>query len=164
MDTNANADQRDGGASAEGSAPSHRAAVRPKFPLQGLVRLVLTELGADDWEMAEGDFWCQVTPPAAPTRVQGWKLHLSATPLSAPEVLHRAAHVLVSGRCQFKFAARAERVSTPWPKHGPKRRPTAPPRPVTPRAGRRPCHARCAMPARTTRATRAAFEETPSLR
>ena len=110
MDTNANADQRDGGASAEGSAPSHRAAVRPKFPLQGLVRLVLTELGADDWEMAEGDFWCQVTPPAAPTRVQGWKLHLSATPLSAPEVLHRAAHVLVSGRCQFKFAARAERV------------------------------------------------------
>lgn len=80
------------------------------FPLQGLVRLVLSDQGADDWEMVEDDFWCRVTPPEVPSRVQGWKLHVSATPLSAPEVLHRAARVLVHHGCSFKFAARAEYV------------------------------------------------------
>lgn len=80
------------------------------FPLQTLVRFVIDDAGAPDWKTEEGGFWCRVGPVAQERRVQGWKLHVSATPLSAPEVLQRAARVLVRQRCPFKFAARAEYV------------------------------------------------------
>ncbi|ARZ72017.1 Serine/threonine protein kinase [Streptomyces albireticuli] len=46
-----------------------------------------------------------VTPPHYARRQQGWKLHLSATPDSAPHVLERAVPVLVAHACAFKFAA-----------------------------------------------------------
>ncbi|GGT26012.1 hypothetical protein GCM10010176_083310 [Nonomuraea spiralis] len=46
-----------------------------------------------------------MAPQDAGARDQGWKLHVSATPLSAPVVLARAAEVLVRRRCPFKFAA-----------------------------------------------------------
>ncbi|MEO3930833.1 class IV lanthionine synthetase LanL [Micromonosporaceae bacterium B7E4] len=74
------------------------------------VRSLLTRNGADGWQVRPGDFWCQVTPPAGHSRTQGWKLHLSATPLSAPLVLARAAGVLIRRRCAFKFAATLDRV------------------------------------------------------
>ncbi|MFF3373553.1 class IV lanthionine synthetase LanL [Streptomyces sp. NPDC002680] len=81
------------------------------FPLQALVRFVLDdEAGTPDWETAERGFWCRVGPVEQERRVQGWKLHVSATPLSAPEVLVRAARVLVRHGCPFKFAARAAYV------------------------------------------------------
>ncbi|MEU3934006.1 class IV lanthionine synthetase LanL [Streptomyces sp. NPDC029044] len=80
------------------------------FPLQALVRFVLDDAGTPDWETAESGFWCRVGPVEQERRVQGWKLHVSATPLSAPEVLARATRVLVRHRCPFKFAARAEYV------------------------------------------------------
>lgn len=64
-----------------------------------------------DWRLETGDFWCRVRPPAHRSRVQGWKLHLSATPLSAPLVLARAVDVLVRHRCGFKFAKSVERVA-----------------------------------------------------
>ncbi|MFJ5260162.1 class IV lanthionine synthetase LanL [Streptomyces sp. NPDC088387] len=71
---------------------------------------MIDDAGAADWKTEEGGFWCRVGPTAQHHRVQGWKLHVSATPLSAPEVLLRAARVLVQQRCPFKFAARAEYV------------------------------------------------------
>ena len=52
--------------------------------------------------------------PGAPGRRAGPGAGLEAarvaTPLSAPEVLHRSAQVLVRGDCAFKFAARSELV------------------------------------------------------
>ncbi|OPG06781.1 hypothetical protein B1R27_16090 [Streptomyces sp. GKU 895] len=54
------------------------------FPLQALVRCVLDDAGTPDWETAESGFWCRVGPVAQERRVQGWKLHVSATPLSRP--------------------------------------------------------------------------------
>ncbi|MFE2552285.1 class IV lanthionine synthetase LanL [Streptomyces sp. NPDC059355] len=74
------------------------------FRLQGLARAVLAEHGAHDWTVTEDDVWCRVMPPERDERIQGWKLHLSATRLSAPEVVHRAATVLVAAGCGFKFA------------------------------------------------------------
>ncbi|MGW6710603.1 class IV lanthionine synthetase LanL, partial [Streptomyces sp. NPDC054956] len=74
------------------------------FRLQGLARAVLAEHGAHDWTVTEDDAWCRVMPPERDERIQGWKLHLSATRLSAPEVVHRAATVLVAAGCGFKFA------------------------------------------------------------
>lgn len=61
-----------------------------------------TDLG---WRVRIGEFWCEVTPPRYAPRDQGWKLHVSATPASARQVLERSAAVLVAHGCAFKFAA-----------------------------------------------------------
>ncbi|MGW0574385.1 class IV lanthionine synthetase LanL [Streptomyces sp. NPDC002920] len=83
--------------------------------LVDIVRAVVTRTGhaahaggaaGDDgaWRVRPGDFWCYVHPPGERSRAQGWKLHISATPLSAPQVLAQAAEVLVRHQCRFKFA------------------------------------------------------------
>ncbi|WP_371648403.1 MULTISPECIES: class IV lanthionine synthetase LanL [unclassified Streptomyces] len=79
--------------------------------LVGCVRSVLEHHGLRDWNMVAKGFWCYVQPPGDISRVQGWKLHLSATPLSAPLVLARAADVLVQHRCHFKFARTIDHVT-----------------------------------------------------
>ncbi|MDT3727641.1 lanthionine synthetase LanC family protein [Streptomyces sp. DSM 41972] len=78
------------------------------FPLKEIVRSVLAGLGQDAWSLTETGGWCYVEAPDGPQRVQGWKLHVSATALSAPHVLHRAAEVLVAAGCTFKFARSVE--------------------------------------------------------
>lgn len=72
--------------------------------LQKLVLTVLDELDAHGWTVTDAEPWCRVTPPQHAARVQGWKLHVSTTALAAPLVLTRAAEVLVSAGCAFKFA------------------------------------------------------------
>lgn len=67
--------------------------------------------GAADWAVEPGEFWCHVVPDGAVRRAQGWKLHVSATPLAAPLALARAAEVLVARRAAFKFAASPARVA-----------------------------------------------------
>ncbi|MEV4558389.1 class IV lanthionine synthetase LanL [Kitasatospora sp. NPDC049285] len=71
-----------------------------------MVESVLAERGLDGWSFTEDEVWCRVTPAGdgGVDRVQGWKLHVSATRLSAPEVLHRVAHVLVPRGVAFKFS------------------------------------------------------------
>ncbi|MDD9379681.1 class IV lanthionine synthetase LanL [Streptomyces sp. ZAF1911] len=64
-----------------------------------------------DWAVEPGEFWCHVRPPGVARRTQGWKLHVSATPLSAPLVLARAAEVLTRHRAPFKFAGSPARVA-----------------------------------------------------
>ncbi|HEY0700657.1 MAG TPA: class IV lanthionine synthetase LanL, partial [Micromonospora sp.] len=81
-----------------------RAGVEEEFPLRELLLAVLAD-DAGDWRVRVAQPWCHVTPRAARPRLQGWKLHLSATPLSAPFVLVAAARVLVAEQCAFKFAA-----------------------------------------------------------
>ncbi|MFJ5035470.1 class IV lanthionine synthetase LanL [Streptomyces sp. NPDC088560] len=81
-----------------------------------IVTAVLSRAGDDGsgpvggWRVRAGDFWCYVSPPREAQQVQGWKLHISATPLSAPLVLCRAAEVLVRRNCRFKFAGTVDRV------------------------------------------------------
>ncbi|WP_051926513.1 class IV lanthionine synthetase LanL [Streptomyces durhamensis] len=81
-----------------------------------VVTAVLARAGDGDagplggWRVRAGDFWCYVSPPREPQQAQGWKLHISATPLSAPVVLSRAAEVLVRRGCRFKFAGTLERA------------------------------------------------------
>lgn len=74
--------------------------------------IALAALGdrADRWTIREDDVWCHLTPSGYPMRVQGWKLHVSATRLSAPLVLYEAARVLVAQECAFKFAATIAQV------------------------------------------------------
>jgi len=81
------------------------------FPLSGIVAANITRLGLGGVRVTEESFWCQVGGATAVRRVQGWKLHLSATPLSAPMVLHAASQVLLSHGCSFKFAKDLDRVT-----------------------------------------------------
>jgi predicted Ser/Thr protein kinase len=76
-----------------------------------LVELVLDRLPDNaDWHISTGDAWCQLRPAGRTLPRQGWKLHVSATAGSAPEVLSRAADILLAAGCFFKFAPTLERV------------------------------------------------------
>lgn len=78
--------------------------------LVALVRERLTDAGRSDVRVSCGDMWYQVWPESARTPAQGWKLHLSATPDSAADVLDRTLPVLLAAGCPFKFAATPDRV------------------------------------------------------
>jgi hypothetical protein len=81
-----------------------------------IVAGVLAAAGAADdsgsagWRVRPHEFWCFVDSPDRPRRTQSWKLHVSATAVSAQVVLERAAAVLVRHRCAFKFAGTVERI------------------------------------------------------
>ncbi|MGW1072081.1 class III lanthionine synthetase LanKC N-terminal domain-containing protein [Streptomyces sp. NPDC002537] len=72
---------------------------------------VLSRHEPHEWRIRTGDFWCHVRLPEAPSRIQGWKLRVSATPLSAPLVLAQTAEILAAHRCPFKFAGTLARVA-----------------------------------------------------
>jgi serine/threonine protein kinase len=65
---------------------------------------------ADRWDVATSGFWCSLVPADSPRRAQGWKLHLSATPASAQDVLARALPVLLESASPFKFARTLDHV------------------------------------------------------
>jgi hypothetical protein len=69
------------------------------------VSIVLDRHGGDWLMETTGATWCMVSPVGQSIAEQGWKLHVSATPLSATLVLARSAEVLVRNGCAFKFAA-----------------------------------------------------------
>lgn len=74
--------------------------------LRDLVTAELARSGGAAWSVDESDYWCRVTPDGYAMPDQGWKLHVSATMLSAPYVLTQVARVLVEAGCAFKFPAR----------------------------------------------------------
>jgi hypothetical protein len=82
----------------------------PDQQLQPVVEKVLGDRGVTGWRVRPGEFWCYVESPDEVRRDQGWKLHVSATPASCPDVLERAAAVLVARGCSFKFAGTVDRV------------------------------------------------------
>lgn len=65
---------------------------------------------AGEWSIERAEFWCRAQPRPNSLPAQGWKLHISATPTSAAQVLDRAVPVIVRHRAAFKFAATAESV------------------------------------------------------
>ncbi|MFE5549806.1 class IV lanthionine synthetase LanL [Streptomyces sp. NPDC056534] len=81
--------------------------------LMDVIRAVLDRGRGQRWSVRPDKAWCYVTPPAqgGASREHGWKLHVSATPLSAPLVLARAGEVLVRAGCSFKFGTDIKRVS-----------------------------------------------------
>nr|WP_084223139.1 class IV lanthionine synthetase LanL [Kitasatospora cheerisanensis] len=78
-------------------------------PFSTLVRSVLDRTGRA-WSPVAAPPWVQHLPPNYRPRAQGWKIHVSATPLSAPDVLRRSAAVLAAHSCAFKHAADAREV------------------------------------------------------
>ncbi|MFF8513320.1 class IV lanthionine synthetase LanL [Streptomyces sp. NPDC015492] len=94
---------------------SHTAARREPLAdsrlLTDLAEAALARHGRD-WTLRHDDFWCRVVPPEHSSADQGWKIHLSATPLSAPLVLARSAEILLPAGCFFKFARDLGRAAT----------------------------------------------------
>jgi serine/threonine protein kinase len=79
--------------------------------LVDVVRAVVDRCGSQGWAVRPTGTWCDVTPPEAVFRPHGWKLLLSATSLSAPTVLARAAEVLAREGCSFTFGTDIDRVT-----------------------------------------------------
>lgn len=57
------------------------------------------------WRLLPGPFWTQANPPSAALPIQGWKIHLSGTLVTAAEVLDRAVPALVQADAPFKFTS-----------------------------------------------------------
>ena len=97
-------------------APLDQKTVTPEF--RGLVGRVL----GDGWSVIPGGVWTHYHPPAWSGARQGWKLHVSATPANAREVLERVAAVLRDDPAAFKTAADAQVLSVllskNWPREG----------------------------------------------
>ncbi|KOG56898.1 hypothetical protein ADK75_06170 [Streptomyces virginiae] len=66
----------------------------------------------DNWELDEQDFWFRITPPNHDFIAQGWKIHVSATPLSAALTLARAGSILVRSKVAFKFAKNIDAIES----------------------------------------------------
>ncbi len=81
-----------------------------QLALDQIVEHLLQQRGASGWRTRLETPWRHMTPPGYVPREQGWKLHVSATPLSAPVVLERCAAVLIDSGCSFKFASALEHV------------------------------------------------------
>ncbi|WP_329550509.1 class IV lanthionine synthetase LanL [Streptomyces sp. NBC_00696] len=80
--------------------------------LESLLRRALQATGTSArWTTDEEEMWCRLTPPSGMRRRQGWKLHVSATSTSAPEILARALDVLLPEDSVFKFVRSLEQVS-----------------------------------------------------
>ncbi|MCH0539249.1 class IV lanthionine synthetase LanL [Streptomyces sp. MUM 203J] len=63
------------------------------------------------WTAGADDMWYRLTRRNGTRREQGWKLHVSATAASAPEVLAKSLGVLLCEDSAFKFVRSIEQVS-----------------------------------------------------
>ncbi|MEU4118471.1 class IV lanthionine synthetase LanL [Kitasatospora sp. NPDC028055] len=73
-----------------------------------LVRGLLATDPAGCWQLVPGDYWCRVSPSRSHTRAQGWKIHVSAVPADAEEVLRRTGGALIARSVPFKYVGTAE--------------------------------------------------------
>jgi Lanthionine synthetase C-like protein/Protein kinase domain len=78
--------------------------------LEDLVRAALDRRSGAQWQLHGDGFWCRLQPADHVERIQGWKLHVSATPLSAAFILARVAPILIAQGCAFKFAHTLDNV------------------------------------------------------
>lgn len=75
-------------------------------PSEQYTRLVEPDVRelASDWLMSRDGVWWHVHPARGDLPPQGWKIHVSATPLNAETVLRRAARIALRNAVPFKFA------------------------------------------------------------
>ncbi|MFE9534804.1 class IV lanthionine synthetase LanL [Streptomyces sp. NPDC006691] len=79
--------------------------------LEVLLHRALRATGMSErWTVDVDEMWCRLARPSGIRRRQGWKLHVSATAASAPDVLVRTLEVLLREESIFKFARSLEQV------------------------------------------------------
>lgn len=57
------------------------------------------------WRLVQTSFWTQIMAPDKKSAVQGWKIHVSATPSSAKRTLEKVTPVCIGLGVEFKFAS-----------------------------------------------------------
>src|SRR5262245_9870665 len=68
-------------------------------------REIVRDLVPSNWEIHKHHIWIGVSPVDAETPLQGFKIHVSATSLTATETLRRVTPVCVENRAPFKAIA-----------------------------------------------------------
>src|SRR5438876_3716245 len=68
-------------------------------------RQVLEGLVPEGWRMQTTGIWLHVYPSRVNLPVQGFKIHVSATSVTAPEVLRRVVPVCIANGTAFKIMA-----------------------------------------------------------
>src|SRR5262245_48757746 len=58
-----------------------------------------------DWWVGEKDIWLHAVPPEAGLPLQGFKIHISGTSVTATELLRKVVPVCVEGQAGFKVIA-----------------------------------------------------------
>ncbi|MEU9192601.1 class IV lanthionine synthetase LanL [Streptomyces hundungensis] len=82
-----------------------------ELDLEVLLHRGLRATGTSErWTIDVDETWCRLACPSGLRRQQGWKLHVSATAASAPQVLVKALDVLLREESTFKFARSLEQV------------------------------------------------------
>lgn len=66
---------------------------------------VVTSLLSAEWTQRRTSIWYQVSHPASELREQGFKIHVSATPANAVEILNRVVPLCREATTVFKFVA-----------------------------------------------------------
>lgn len=74
-----------------------------------LAELLRGALRSDAWVVTTSGTWAQARQRGVELPAQGWKIHVSATPSNAAEVVSRCLEVLSGARCVFKVPAARRR-------------------------------------------------------
>src|SRR5690349_12520734 len=95
-----------------GSVPGHPMAtddLGESFPATLSALFAQAEAAGLGWRLqfptSESEVWLNARRTGVQMPDQGWKLHISATPLSADEVLRRVVPLLLSGNANFKVVS-----------------------------------------------------------
>lgn len=85
-------------------------------------RAPVREMLGPEWEIHPQGFWTLCMRPGTEFLRQGWKIHLSATPQTAHELLGRAVPLLAQRGVPFKFASDVTMhelsLTKNWPREG----------------------------------------------
>lgn len=77
-----------------------------RYPIEDDYRDLLRDiLPADGWELSRDDIWLMAHPSQHELPTQGFKIHLSATPTNATELIRRAIPACVEESAAFKVVA-----------------------------------------------------------
>ena len=85
-------------------SPEHYEDLGRYIPAADSFRLLVEPLLGDGWQLLRRQIWFQALPANGATPEQGFKIHLSATSDTAPEILARAAPLCIETGTAFKFA------------------------------------------------------------
>ncbi len=69
------------------------------------IRRFVEEVLPDTWRIKAENVWQHCSPPKSDLIIQGWKIHISATPLNLHEIVEASIPVIAQHGTAFKFAA-----------------------------------------------------------
>lgn len=75
----------------------------PSTEFTHIVQNLLRKEINSKWDLKRNGIWYLVMPKGLNLPLQGWKIHVSATPLNAGRILEKTAQILIKKKTAFKF-------------------------------------------------------------